>query len=90
MWKLAFQNEEKTINEIRLATRDENRYSETVVKTFLTDYEGTKEIKTPARYSFPYLPSLMQSYVAYKVNNLPYFGNFSAIGAGSRSVSYCP
>ena len=36
----------------------------------------------PARYSFPYLPTLMQSYVAYKVKNLPYFGNFSGTGAG--------
>ena len=41
-----------------------------------------KEIKMPARYSFPYPPTLMQLYVAYKVKSLPYFGNFSGTGAG--------
>ena len=48
----------------------------------MTDYKGSKEIKPPAGYSFPYLPSLMQTYVAYKVKSFPYFGNFSATGAG--------
>ena len=82
LWKLAFQNEQKTVNDIRLAKRKENKYSDTVVETFLDTYDGIKEIKMPARYSFPYLPTLMQSYVAYKVKNLPYFGNFSGTGAG--------
>ena len=48
----------------------------------MTDYKGSKEIKPPAGYSFLYLPSLMQTYVAYKVKSFPYFGNFSATGAG--------
>ncbi|MEP6576215.1 MAG: DEAD/DEAH box helicase family protein [Nitrososphaerota archaeon] len=36
----------------------------------------------PSDYSFPGKPTLMQLYVGYKVNTLPYFGNFSATGAG--------
>ena len=82
LWKLAFQNEEKTVNEIRFASRSGNKYTDAVIESFLTDYKGSKEIKPPAGYLFPYLPSLMQTYVAYKIKSLPYFGNFSATGAG--------
>ena len=77
MWKLAFQNEHKTVNEIRLSKRYENKYSNAVVESFLATYGGIKEIKMPSHYSFPFPPTLMQWYVAYKVKNLPYFGNFS-------------
>ena len=82
LWKLAFQNEQKTVNEIRLSKKYENKYSKAVVESFLATYYGIKEIKLPTRYSFPYPPTLMQLYVAYKVKSLPYFGNFSATGAG--------
>ena len=53
-----------------------------VVGTFLGDYEGSRQIKLPNDYEFPRNPTLMQVYVAFKVKNLPYFGNFSATGAG--------
>ena len=40
------------------------------------------KLRLPNDYSFPGQPTLMQLYVAYKVKSLPYFGNFSATGAG--------
>ena len=82
LWKLAFQDEIKTINEIKLSKRKENKYTYTVVESFLTDYRDTKEIMIPAHYAFPYPPTLMQLYVAYKVKSLPYFGNFSGDWCG--------
>jgi superfamily II DNA or RNA helicase len=38
--------------------------------------------KIPEGYTFPYEPTLMQRYVAYKVKTNSYFGNFSGTGAG--------
>jgi len=61
-----------------------NKYHDTVVETFLSDYEGTQNIKVPEGYAFPSDPTLMQLYVAYKTKNLNYFGNFS--GTGSRKT----
>ncbi len=31
LWKLAFQNEEKTVQKIKVAKRSENRYTDTVI-----------------------------------------------------------
>src|SRR6266496_1655249 len=53
-----------------------------VVESFLANYEGTQNIKIPMGYAFPYRPTLMQLYVAYKVKTNQYFGNFSGTGAG--------
>ena len=38
--------------------------------------------KFPKDCIFTYRPTLMQLYVAYKVNTNQYFGNFSGTGAG--------
>jgi hypothetical protein len=82
LWKAAFRNKESTILAVRNAGRNGNKYHDTVVETFLTDYEGTQNIIIPQGYSFPYPPTLMQLCVAYKVKTTPYFGNFSGTGAG--------
>ena len=85
LWKLAFENrmaEDETVKKLRLAGKNENIYHDRVVEAFLADYNGTRTIRLPEGYSFPMEPTLMQLFVAYKVKNLPYFGNFSATGAG--------
>ena len=85
LWKLAFENrmaEDETVKKLRLAGKNENLYHDRVVEGFLADYNGTRTIRLPEGYSFPMEPTLMQLFVAYKVKNLPYFGNFSATGAG--------
>ena len=82
LWKCAFKNENESVTNVKLSGKNGNKYHDTVVETFLSDYEGSLNLKIPAGYSFPYSPTLMQRYVAYKISNLPYFGNFSGTGAG--------
>ena len=82
LWRCAFKNEDETVNKVKLAGKNGNKYHDMVIDTFLADYQGSTNLKIPPTYSFPYLPTLMQRYVAYKVSNLPYFGNFSGTGAG--------
>jgi superfamily II DNA or RNA helicase len=82
LWKSAFRyGEEKTI---AAAKTNGNKYHDTVVDTFLSDYKGTQNIKSklPDGYSFPHHPTLMQLYVANKIKTNPFFGNFSGTGAG--------
>src|SRR5204862_1699565 len=43
---------------------------------------GIQNIDIPKGYAFPYHPTLMQLYVAYKVKTNQYFGNLSGTGAG--------
>jgi superfamily II DNA or RNA helicase len=82
LWRHAFKNGQEAARRVRLAGKNGNKYHDIVVDTFLRDYQGSTELKIPVGYSFPYPPTLMQRYVAYKVTNLPYFGNFSGTGAG--------
>ena len=82
LWKLAFKNESETVNKVRLIGKNGNKYHDTVICTFLKDYEESRAIQLPSGYSFPHPPTLMQLYVAYKIKSQPYFGNFSATGAG--------
>jgi superfamily II DNA or RNA helicase len=82
LWRHAFKNEDDTLRKVRLEGKNGNKYHDTVLNNFLKDYQGSTKLKVPDDYSFPYPPTLMQRYVAYKVANLPYFGNFSGTGAG--------
>lgn len=82
LWKCAFKSEQETVRKVKLEGMTGNKYHDTVVGTFLSDYEGSRSIKLPDTYSFPSMPTLMQLFVAYKIKTLPYFGNFSATGAG--------
>ena len=82
LWKSAFQDEKKTVQKINEQGHNGNKYHDTIIDTFLRDYEESRVLKLPDNYSLQYLPKLMQLYVAYKINNLPYFGNFSGTGAG--------
>ena len=82
LWKSAFNNEENAVMIVKREGKNGNKYHDIVVESFLSDYEGTHNIKIPDGYAFPKAPTLMQRYVAYKVKNSPYFGNFSGTGAG--------
>ena len=87
LWKNAFLDEEKTINELEKVAKTDNKYKNLVVQTFLKDYHGAKNLKIPNNYVFSNKgklvePFLMQKYVAYKINKLPHFGNFSGTGSG--------
>jgi superfamily II DNA or RNA helicase len=82
LWKTAFRQEIDTVVRVRQEGNNGNKYHDAVVDTFLSDYNGTKNTEIPKGYAFPYEPTLMQKYVAYKVNTNPYFGNFSGTGAG--------
>jgi superfamily II DNA or RNA helicase len=82
LWKSAFKNEHETLRKVKFAGKNGNKYHDMVLDIFLEDYKGSTELKIPHGYMFPYLPTLMQRYVAYMVYRLPYFGNFSGTGAG--------
>ena len=84
LWKSAFQNEPKALKRIREESPNGNRYHDTIIETFLHDYDSSIAVKSelPDSYSLHYLPKLMQYYVAYKIKALPFFGNFSGTGAG--------
>ena len=87
LWKGAFLDEKKTIGDLEKIGKTGNKYKDLVVGTFLKDYRGAKHLKIPKNYIFsfkskPVEPFLMQRYVAYKINQLPYFGNFSGTGSG--------
>jgi N12 class adenine-specific DNA methylase len=82
LWKSAFRSKEHVVLAVKQEGKNGNKYHDTVVETFLSDYEGTQNIKIPKGFAFPYPPTLMQLYVAYKVKTNLYFGNFSGTGAG--------
>jgi N12 class adenine-specific DNA methylase len=82
LWKSAFRDKENTVLAVKSEGKNGNQYHDIVAESFLTDYEGTQNIKIPKGYSFPYYSTLMQLYVAYKVKTSQYFGNFSGTGSG--------
>ena len=87
LWKNAFLDEEGTIKQVQTLEKKDNKYRNLVVKTFLEDYNNSKNLKIPENYIFSdgqklIEPFLMQKYVAYKINQLSHFGNFSGTGAG--------
>ncbi len=54
LWKSAFRDKEKTIAVLlNRKARMETNIHDAVVETFLSDYEGTQNIKTPDGYAFP-------------------------------------
>jgi superfamily II DNA or RNA helicase len=87
LWKNAFLDPENTIKQLQNIGKKDNKYRNLVIQTFLDDYNNSKNLKIPENYIFKdgeklIDPFLMQKYVAYKVKQLPHFGNFSGTGAG--------
>jgi hypothetical protein len=55
LWANAFKDpdpENNTVFKVRNKGRNGNKYHDTVINTFLSDYEGAKSIKCPDGYSF--------------------------------------
>ncbi len=89
LWKDAFLDERKTIDDLQKIGKTGNKYKDLVAGTFLNDYDNAKNLKIPKNYIFRdkqtgklVEPFLMQKYVAYKITQLSHFGNFSGTGAG--------
>jgi superfamily II DNA or RNA helicase len=84
LWKRAFRDLEKgtTANEIRRIGNTGKKFHDTVTETFLSEYDAMESIEIPKGYAFRFPPTLMQRYVAYRIQQDPYFGNFSETGAG--------
>ena len=88
LWKDAFLDENKTVNDLQKIGKTGNKYKDLVAGTFLNDYNNAKNLKIPKNYIFRdktgelVEPFLMQKYVAYKIKQLSHFGNFSGTGAG--------
>ncbi|HXW11662.1 MAG TPA: DEAD/DEAH box helicase family protein, partial [Nitrososphaeraceae archaeon] len=87
LWKHAFENEDEIRKKINSMDMNGNKYHDTVLQNFLSDYESSIKLKMPSGYSFPrrsklMYPTLMQRYVAFKMTKVPYFGNFSDTGTG--------
>ena len=84
LWKRAFRDLEKgtTANEIKRIGNTGKKFHDTVTETFLSEYDTMESIGIPKGYAFPHPPTLMQRYVAYRIQRDPYFGNFSETGAG--------
>ena len=87
LWKDAFLEPDKTIAAVEKEGKTGNKYRDLVSGTFLRDYYSSKNLKMPKNYVFadgskPIEPFLMQKYVAHKINQLPFYGNFSGTGSG--------
>ena len=93
LWKDAFLDEKKTITELENAGKSGNKYRDLVSGTFLKDYNASKNFKLPKNYIFSYDSKpvetfLMQKYVANKIKQLPFFGNFSGTGSGKTLSAF--
>jgi len=87
LWKNAFRDEKNTVQQVEASGKSGNKFRDSVVGTFLKDYYSSKKLKMPKNYIFtfnskPVEPFLMQKYVAHKIKETPYFGNFSGTGSG--------
>lgn len=87
LWKDAFLDEQKTITQVEKAGKSGNKYRDLVSGIFLKDYYASKNLQMPKNYIFsdgskPIEPFLMQKYVAHKIKQRSFFGNFSGTGSG--------
>ena len=89
LWKLAFDDENKTVAEVRKNMSSENKHEKLVASEFLHEYMKTVDLPMPDGYiahdpvTGEYIvPFLMQRYIAYKIKTQDHFGNFSGPGAG--------
>ena len=94
LWKNAFKEEQKTVSELEKQGKTGNKYRDLVIGTFLNDYNASKSLKLPKNYIFnddegkTVEPFLMQKYVAHKIKQSPYFGNFSGTGSGKTLSAF--
>jgi superfamily II DNA or RNA helicase len=87
LWKNAFRDEKNTVKLVEESGKSGNKFRDLVAGTFLNDYHSSQKLKMPKNYVFafnskPVEPFLMQKYVAHKIKETSYFGNFSGTGSG--------
>ena len=88
LWKNVFSEQDQeergtTVNTARSQGLTGKKFHDTVVETFLSEYDGMESLKIPEGYAFPDgPPRIMQKYAAYRIKRDPYFCNLSGTGAG--------
>ena len=87
LWKGVFKEQEQeekgtTLNTARSQRVTGKKIHDTLVETFLSEYDGMESLKIPDGYAFPEPPRMMQKYAAYRIKRDPYFCNLSGTGAG--------
>lgn len=81
-WRKVFEDEETTIKFLKKQNLTGNEFRDTVLQTFLEQYDESKNLKIPPISRKNIRLSPMQRYVALMVSKRKYFGNFSGTGAG--------
>jgi len=85
-WKSAVGKETRLRNSEVIKIQKEklngNRFHDTVIKTFLSEYDQVKKIKTPDGWNPKIKPTLMQFYNAWIMTQLDGFFNMSGSGRG--------
>ncbi|MFY9795873.1 MAG: hypothetical protein WAK17_16595 [Candidatus Nitrosopolaris sp.] len=71
-----------TVNTVRSQSVTGKKFHDTVVETFLSEYDGMESLEVPEGYAFPEPPRIMQKYAAYRIKRDLYFCNLSGTGAG--------
>jgi hypothetical protein len=87
LWRNVFSEQDQkekgtTIHTIRSQAFRGKKFPDTVVKTFLSEYDEMESLKVPKGYAFPEPPRVMQKYAAYRIKRDPFFCNLSGTGAG--------
>jgi superfamily II DNA or RNA helicase len=87
LWRSVFSEQDQeekgtTINTVTSQGLSGKNFPDTVVKTFLSEYDEMESLKVPEGYAFPESPRVMQKYAAYRIKRDPYFCNLSGTGAG--------
>ena len=89
LWKSAFRDES-----IKAEVKNGNKFHDTVLETFMSEYTGAINLKLPECYAFSKQkkhvslrktitpPRLMQLHTANQIKSRHYFCNFSGTGSG--------
>ena len=87
LWKSVFGEQDQgkkgtTVNTVPSQSVTGKKFHDTVVETFLSEYDGMESLEVPEGYAFPEPPRIMQKYAVYRIKRDPYFCNLSGTGAG--------
>jgi hypothetical protein len=72
LWRSVFSEQDQkekgtTLNTVRSQGLSGKNFHDTVVRTFLSEYDEMESLKVPEGYTFPESPRVMQKYAAYRV-----------------------
>ncbi len=86
LWKSAVGKETRLrnseVSKIKKEKLNRNKFHDTVVKTFLSEYDQVKKIKIPDGWNLKIKPTLMQFFNAWIMTKLDGFFNMSGSGRG--------